>query len=112
MDPTTLDYYDRCAAEAAAKYRAVDQSAWRQQIQEAFSKGGRVLDVGAGSGCDLALLREMGFDAYGAEPVEAIRWRLFGLSMLGLFLMRRCGRESKIAVVAIAACRGLPAPPF
>ncbi len=73
MDPTTLDYYDRCAAAAAAKYRAVDQSAWRQQILEAFSKGGRVLDVGTGSGRDLALLLEMGFDGYGAEPVEAMR---------------------------------------
>ena len=56
MDHKTLEYYDLQAVEAAAKYRAVGQTAWRQLFQEAFLAGGRVLDVGAGSGRDLALL--------------------------------------------------------
>ncbi len=73
MDVRTLEYYDRQAAETAAKYRAVDQSAWRRHFQEAFPAGGRVLDVGAGSGRDLAQLLALGFDAYGAEPAEGMR---------------------------------------
>ncbi len=35
----------------------------------AFPDGGRVLDVGAGSGRDLAELLALGYDAWGAEPV-------------------------------------------
>ena len=59
--------------ETAAKYRAVNQGAWRQMFAEAFPAGARILDVGAGSGRDLALLLEMGFDASGTEPVAAMR---------------------------------------
>ncbi|MEI8291408.1 MAG: methyltransferase domain-containing protein [Verrucomicrobiota bacterium] len=73
MDERTKQFYERDAAATAAKYRAVDQSAWRQQVQEAFPAGGRVLDVGTGSGRDLALLLEMGFDGYGTEPVGSMR---------------------------------------
>lgn len=73
MDPQTLKYYDQQATETATKYRAVDQSAWRRQFQETFPVGGRVLDVGSGSGRDVALLLELGFDAYGTEPAEGMR---------------------------------------
>lgn len=73
MDSATLNYYDRNAAEVAARYRALDQSAWRQQFRETFPAGGRVLDVGCGSGRDVAMLLEMGFDAYGCEPAEGMR---------------------------------------
>jgi SAM-dependent methyltransferase len=38
----------------------------------AFASGCRVLDVGAGSGRDLAALLSLGYDAYGAEPMEAM----------------------------------------
>ena len=73
MDRQTLDFYDRAAAETAAKHRAANQNAWRRQFQEAFQAGARVLDVGAGSGRDLALLLSMGFDAYGTEPTAGMR---------------------------------------
>lgn len=73
MDRQTLEFYDRTAAETAANYRAVDQSAWRRQFQEAFPAGTRVLDVGAGSGRDVALLLSLGFDAYGTEPAAGMR---------------------------------------
>jgi hypothetical protein len=39
MDPKTLEYYDRQAAEVAAKFRAMDQTAWRQLFREAFPVG-------------------------------------------------------------------------
>ena len=38
----------------------------------AFPSGSRVLDIGAGSGRDLAALCHTGFDAYGVEPVEEL----------------------------------------
>lgn len=73
MDSQTLNYYDRDAAEMAAKYRAVDSSHWRRRFQKVFMAGSRVLDVGSGSGRDLALLLEMGFTACGIEPAEGMR---------------------------------------
>ena len=73
MDQQTVKYYDQQAVETATKYRAVDQSAWRRQFQDTFQAGGRVLDVGSGSGRDVALLLELGFDAYGTEPAEGMR---------------------------------------
>ena len=73
MDQRTLQFYDQQAAETAAKYRTVNQSTWRQQFREAFTPSGRVLDVGSGSGRDLALLLELGFDGFGTEPAEGMR---------------------------------------
>ena len=56
MDQQTLEYYDLSAAELAAKYRAIDQNACREQFQEMFPAGARVLDVGAEVGSDCLLL--------------------------------------------------------
>jgi SAM-dependent methyltransferase len=39
----------------------------------AFPQEGRILDVGLGSGRDLALLLREGYDAYGVEPIDAMR---------------------------------------
>ncbi len=77
MDQPTLNFYDRHAVETATRYRAVDQTAWRQQLQEAFPPGSRILDVGTGSGRDLAAMLEMGFNASGTEPVAAMRQESF-----------------------------------
>ena len=73
MDRQTLEFYERTAAETAAKYRAVDLGEWRRKFQESFPTGGRILDVGAGSGRDVALLTEMGFDVWGLEPAKQMR---------------------------------------
>jgi len=73
MDQRTLEFYERTAAETAAKYRAVDQAPWRRRFEEVFPAGGCALDVGSGSGRDLALLLSLGFDAYGMEPAAGMR---------------------------------------
>jgi len=68
MDLSTLKYYSDNAAQVAERYESVvsDLSA---HFADAFSKGGKVLDIGCGSGRDLAVLHKLGFDCYGVDPV-------------------------------------------
>ena len=72
MDASTLDYYALHAAEVVARYDAIESPVSRY-FNTAFAQGGRLLDIGCGSGRDLAALLAQGFDAYGVEPVEALR---------------------------------------
>ena len=71
MDHPTTDFYNRYAADAIQAEAA--HSAISRYFGLAFKPGEKVLDVGAGSGRDLAVLRAMGFDAFGVEPNEAMR---------------------------------------
>lgn len=73
MDQRTADHYDHAAAGIAERHRAVALDTWRQQFTEAFPAGCRVLDVGVGSGRDLALLLSLGYDAHGCEPSAGMR---------------------------------------
>ena len=73
MDPQTLEYYNRNAAATAKRYRSVNPGIWEQQFRDSFPAGGRLLDVGCGSGRDLSLLLSMGYDAHGTEPSEGFR---------------------------------------
>jgi 2-polyprenyl-3-methyl-5-hydroxy-6-metoxy-1,4-benzoquinol methylase len=67
MDQSTLKYYSDNAAQVAERYESVvsDLSA---HFADSFSKGGRILDIGCGSGRDLAVLHQLGFDCYGVDP--------------------------------------------
>jgi SAM-dependent methyltransferase len=67
MDQSTLKYYIDNAAQVAERYESVvsDLSAY---FVEAFSKGGKILDIGCGSGRDLAVLHKLGYDCYGLDP--------------------------------------------
>ena len=69
--PGTTAFYDRwaVAGEEAAR------SAMSRHFESAFAPGARVLDVGCGKGRDVVALLDMGFDAYGVEPNEAMRSR-------------------------------------
>jgi 2-polyprenyl-3-methyl-5-hydroxy-6-metoxy-1,4-benzoquinol methylase len=68
MDQSTLNYYSGNAAQAAERYESV-VSNLSAHFVDAFSKGGRILDIGCGSGRDLAVLHKLGFDCYGVDPV-------------------------------------------
>lgn len=72
MDLPTLDYYARNASDLAKRYESVP-SPVAPYFSLAFPSGSRVLDVGAGSGRDLAALIAAGFDAYGVEPSDGLR---------------------------------------
>jgi SAM-dependent methyltransferase len=71
VDPGTERYYRLNASDVAGRYEAVASPVARY-FRLAFPEGGRVLDVGAGSGRDLAELLALGYDAWGTEPVDAM----------------------------------------
>ena len=71
ITPGTTAFYDDWAANGQESAR----SAISNHFASAFAPGARVLDVGCGTGRDLAVLLEMGFDARGVEPNDAMRAR-------------------------------------
>lgn len=69
--PGTTAFYD----DWAARGQEAARSAISAHFASAFAPGARVLDVGCGTGRDLAVLLETGFDARGVEPNDAMRAR-------------------------------------
>jgi SAM-dependent methyltransferase len=69
MDKPTLDYYALHASEVAQRYE-VAPSPLAHRFAESFSAGGRILDIGCGSGRDLAQLHIQGFQPYGVDGTE------------------------------------------
>ena len=70
-DARTSAFY----AHWAAHGQEADRSAISRHFEAAFAPGARVLDVGCGKGRDVVALLDMGFDAYGIEPNDAMRAR-------------------------------------
>lgn len=66
MDATTLAYYSSHAKDVAQRYETAP-SAFADRFAGAFTPGGRVLDIGCGSGRDLAELVRQGFQPYGID---------------------------------------------
>ena len=67
MDQSTIKYYAENAHQVAQRYESVvsDLSA---HFVDAFRSGSKVLDIGCGSGRDLAVLHKLGYDCYGVDP--------------------------------------------
>lgn len=66
MDSNTLDYYSANATQVAQRYEEAPSSLG-QRFASSFPAGGRVLDIGCGSGRDLAELALQGFDPFGVD---------------------------------------------
>ena len=67
-------WYEEHAREVAATYEAVDAEDMLYWLQDFLpAKGGRILDVGAGSGRDAAWLADQGFQVVAVEPSPAMR---------------------------------------
>ncbi len=71
MDDQTLFSYDSNAKEFAERYEG-GSGGISEWFGVAFPKRCRVLDVGAGSGRDLALLLRGGWEAFGVEPAPGL----------------------------------------
>lgn len=66
MDIQTLGYYSANANEIARRYESATSSLVCR-FSNAFTSGGRILDIGCGSGRDLAELAHQGFQPYGMD---------------------------------------------
>jgi SAM-dependent methyltransferase len=73
MDHPTLTHYNRHAAEMSDQYESADVTRLHQHLLETLPAEGRILEVGCGSGRDLAFLQAQGFDVTGLEPSEGMR---------------------------------------
>ncbi len=71
MDQKTLDYYNANAKDLAERYEAAPSSL-APHFASAFTPGGRVLDIGCGSGRDLAELHKLGFQPYGLDGTSEL----------------------------------------
>jgi len=69
MDPATLRYYSQNAHQVAQRYEDVE-SPLASRFARVFPPGGRILDIGCGSGRDLAELHRQGYQAFGVDATR------------------------------------------
>jgi SAM-dependent methyltransferase len=67
MDQSTINFYTVNAKQVAVRYESV-VSDLSKHFTEAFNTGLKILDIGCGSGRDLAALHKLGYDTYGIDP--------------------------------------------
>ena len=67
MDHNTVNYYSQNALQVADRYEAV-VSSLSEHFVDAYKPNSKVLDIGCGSGRDLAVLHKLGHDCYGIDP--------------------------------------------
>jgi SAM-dependent methyltransferase len=66
MDKGTVNYYSQNAQTVAERYESV-VSSLSNSFEEAFKPRSRLLDIGCGSGRDLALLASLGHEGFGVD---------------------------------------------
>lgn len=67
MDYNTVNYYSQNAQQVADRYETV-VSSLSDHFVVAFKPNSKMLDIGCGSGRDLAVLHKFGHDCYGIDP--------------------------------------------
>jgi SAM-dependent methyltransferase len=67
MDHNTVHYYSQNAQQVADRYEAV-VSSLSEHFHDAFKPNSKLLDIGCGSGRDLAVLHKLGHKCYGIDP--------------------------------------------
>jgi SAM-dependent methyltransferase len=72
MDAPTLRYYEDHAEEVARRYEAAGPGV-ASLFPFVFARGERVLEIGAGSGRDAAVLQKLDTDVDAVEPSSALR---------------------------------------
>jgi len=71
MDPRTVSYYSANAKDVADRYESV-QSPLAGYFSKVFRPGGKILDIGCGSGRDMAELTRQGYSAYGIDATPEL----------------------------------------
>lgn len=66
MDKDTVSYYSKNAQTVAKRYESV-ASSLSKSFEDAFKPKSKLLDVGCGSGRDLAVLASLGHDCFGVD---------------------------------------------
>lgn len=70
MNSTTHQFYESNAHGLIDRYESADMSALHQLLVKHIPAQGKVIDIGFGSGRDLAFLQSSGYDIYGIDPVD------------------------------------------
>lgn len=71
MDRQTIQYYAQNADEIAARYESI-VNGMATYFMRAFSHGNRILDIGCGSGRDMAYLHRLGKAVYGIDAAAEL----------------------------------------
>jgi SAM-dependent methyltransferase len=66
-DPSTLRYYANNAGHLAQRYENADVSALQERLAGVFDSGAKVLELGCGSGRDMAFMLSRGFDVFAVD---------------------------------------------
>lgn len=69
MDPKTSIFYAQNASKLAEQYASVNNTV-KDCLNSVFARSQKILDVGCGTGRDLAFLLSKGKDAYGVDPSQ------------------------------------------
>jgi SAM-dependent methyltransferase len=67
MDQNTVNYYSQNAKQVADRYEAV-VSSLSEHFLVSYKPNSKMLDIGCGSGRDLAVLQKLGHQCYGIDP--------------------------------------------
>lgn len=67
---TTIKYYEKLANELINTYELADMKELHNFLISHLEPHSKVIDIGFGSGRDLAFLKQQGFDIWGIDPSE------------------------------------------
>ena len=70
MEVATQKFYETHACSLIRRYEAADMSELHQLLAKHIQLNSKIIDIGFGSGRDLAFLQSNGHDIYGIDPVE------------------------------------------
>lgn len=72
MGHSTLDYYDQNALETAQRYESADVQQLHDFLLSGMKPGGRLLELGCGSGRDAAFMVDQGFEVLATDGSAAM----------------------------------------
>lgn len=71
MSSQTQQFYENNSHDLIKRYDSADMSELHQLLVKHIPLNSKVIDIGFGSGRDLAYLQSSGHDIYGVDPVES-----------------------------------------